>query len=412
MGRLKNIGIEKIRVYPTSLKLDLSTLAKKRGYDVHYMHRELMVKERGINPVWEDALTMAVNAAKPMLTEEDIQSIGLFIVGTETGLDQEKSLSSWAHAYLGLPSACRHFEIKGACYSGTAALKMATSWLASGMAKPGQKALVITTDQSLNALHLPWEYVGGAAAVAMLISCEAHFLTFESEKFGIYAREVSDVIRPLPWIETGNSEDSLFSYMEGLTGAYDDYVENVGTIRFERYFDYNIYHVPFSGISFRAHKQLMCLNEDHSKEEVLASFREKTQPSLCYTSKIGSSYGGSTFIALLSLIHHTENSKKGDRIGIFSYGSGSCAEFYSAKITEKSKAVAEKAGLDQLLAERQNIAVSDYETQENLRVEMSKSMDFTPDLNLIEGLYERHYKGKGKLILKKINGYYRHYEFS
>ncbi|HEX7414318.1 MAG TPA: hydroxymethylglutaryl-CoA synthase, partial [Bacteroidia bacterium] len=88
-------GIEKIRVYPTALKLNLEELAVARGYDVAHMKKELMVVERGVNPPWEDTVTMAVNAAKPMLTQEDIDSIGLLIVATETGLDGEKALSSW-----------------------------------------------------------------------------------------------------------------------------------------------------------------------------------------------------------------------------------------------------------------------------------------------------------------------------
>lgn len=412
MGKLTDIGIEKIRVYPASLKLNLTELAVARGYDVEHMRQELMVQERGLNPLWEDAVTMAVNAALPMLSPEDRNSIGLLIVGTETGLDQEKSLSSWVHYYLGLPASCRHFEIKAACYSGTAALKMAASWLGSGMMRPGQKALVITTDQSLNALHKPWEFVGGAAAVAMLVSGQPDFLCLETDKFGVYAHEVSDVIRPFPWIETGNSEHSLFSYMEGLLGAYEDYAAHVESVSFEDYFKYNVYHVPFSGISFRAHKQLMRLESDPGNDTIRDSFRQKTQPSLAYPCRIGASYGGSIFIALLSLIRHVENSRAGDRIGIFSYGSGSCAEFYSATIGSKSGDMALAAGLDQLLEERPIASIEDYEMLENMRVEMSQQADFTPDLNMVKGLYETQYAGKGKLIFKGSKGFYRSYAFS
>lgn len=412
MGKLTDIGIEKIRVYPAGLKLDLSMLARERGYDTGHLHRELMAFERGLNPLWEDSVTMAVNAALPMLTPEDRASVGLLIVGTETGLDQEKSLSSWVHHFLGLPSACRHFEIKGACYSGTAALKMAAAWLGSGMARPGQKALVITADQSLYALHKPWEFVGGAAAVAMLVSDQPDFLVLETGKFGVYAHEVSDVIRPLPWIETGNSEHSLFSYMEGLIGSYENYVENTGDIRFEDYFKYNVYHVPFSGISFRAHKQLMRLEGDPGPDEVTASFRCKTLPSIQFTGKIGASYGGSVFIALLSLIQHAERPEAGDRIGIFSYGSGSCAEYYSALAGKNARRVAEAAGLGPLLEQRPSVSIKDYETLENQRVEMSKSADFIPDPDLVEGLFDTAYRDREKLIFKAIKGYYRTYEFS
>ncbi len=412
MGGLETFGIEKIGVYPTRLKLDLSELARERGYDLDRLKNDLMVCERGVNPVWEDSVTMATNSAQAILTEADRQSIGLLIVGTETSLDREKSLSSWLHRFLNLPNFCRHFEIKAACYSGTAALKMALSWISSDFARSGQKALIVTTDSSLHALHQPWEYVGGAGAVAMLISQQPDFLRFEPEKFGIYSDEVSDVIRPLPWIETGNSETSLFSYMEGLIGSYENYLENVGNIDFDNYFQYHIYHVPFSGISYRAHKQLLQLDRDRNKAEITSSFNTKVLPSIRYTQRIGATYGGSVFIALLSLVRHAENLQSGDRVSIFSYGSGSCAEFYSAIIGDKAKEVAKRADLDRLLETRFDLSISDYEMFENLRWEMSKHSDFVPDLNLIPGLFESHYRDRNLLIYTGKQGYYRNYEFS
>lgn len=409
---MNTIGIEKIRVYPASLKLDLSALAVTRGYDLKHLHQELMVFERGLNPVWEDSLTMAVNAAIPILSEEDRKSIGLLIVGTETGLDQEKSLSSWVHHYLKLPSSCRHFEIKGACYSGTAAFKMAASWLTSGVARPGQKALVITADQSLNAIHKPWEYVGGAAGVAMLISDQPDFIELEQEKFGIYSHEVSDVIRPLPWIETGNSEHSLFSYMEALGEAYLDYEKNTEVTDFEQYFDYNIYHVPFSGISFRAHKLLMRQSRDFSNDEIINSFNLKTKPSIEVTSKIGASYGGSVYIALLSLIRNATNMTQGKRIGVFSYGSGSCAEYFSVMVNTHSRQIAQESNIEHLLDQRHQVTVEEYEMIENQRVEMSRSENYIPDINLIPNAYTNQYEDQNKLIFKGSKNYYRSYEFS
>ncbi|HWY11135.1 MAG TPA: hydroxymethylglutaryl-CoA synthase, partial [Bacteroidia bacterium] len=387
-------------------------LANARGYDVAHMKKELMVEKRGVNPPWEDTVTMAVNAAKPMLTKEDIDSIGLLILATETGLDHEKSLSSWVFHYLGLPSACRHFEIKIACYSGTAALKMAVSWLSSGMVKKGQKALVITTDESLNSIHKPWEYVCGGGSVALLVSDKPDFLELEIDKFGIYAHEVADVIRPLPWLETGNSEHSLFSYMEALAATYEDYELNVGSVDFKNYFKQNVYHVPFSGISFRAHKLLMQMSSDASLEEVNESFKNKVLPSITYSKDIGGTYGGSIFVAMLATVDNVSDLKANDRIGIFSYGSGSCAEFYSVLVTERSKEVAKHAGLKELLSSRYKITVEQYEAMETDRERRIKDADFDPNFNIVSGLYDSAYKGKGLLIYKGSKGYYRSYDCS
>jgi hydroxymethylglutaryl-CoA synthase len=408
---MKKYGIEKISVYPTALQLDLVTLAKERGYDVEHMRKELMVEKRGVNPPWEDSVTMAVNAAKPMLTQGDIDSIGLLIVASETGLDGEKALSSWVLEHLGLPSNCRHFEVKIACYSGTAALKMAVGWLSSGLVRKGQKALVITTDESLNSIHKPWEYVCGGGSVALLVSDKPDFLELEVEKFGVYAHEVADVIRPLPWLETGNSEHSLFSYMEALAATYEDYEANVGAVDFNTYFKNNVYHVPFAGISFRAHKQLMRMGADATIEEVTESFKTKVLPSITYSKDIGGTYGGSIFVALLATIDNVDL-KANDRIGIFSYGSGSCAEFYSVLVTEKSKEVAKKAGLKAILEKRYKITVPQYEAMETDRERRIKERDFTPDFDMVPGLYDAAFKGKGLLVYTGSKGYYRTYKFS
>ena len=409
---MKKYGIEKINVYPTALQLNLEDLANARGYDVEHMRKELMVEHRGVNPPWEDVVTMAVNAAKPMLSKEDIDSIGLLIIATETGLDGEKSLSSWVFEHLGLPSTCRHFEIKIACYSGTAALKMAVSWLNSGFARKGQKALIVTTDESLNSLHKPWEYICGGGAVAMLVSDKPDFLELEIEKFGVYAHEVSDVIRPLPWLETGNSEHSLFSYMEALAATYEDFEANVPDVNFETYFKYNVYHVPFSGISFRAHKLLMNMNTDSDAETILKSFKKKVFPSITHAKHIGATYGGSIFIALLGTIDVVDDLLPEDRIGVFSYGSGSCAEFYCFKYTAQSKQVAKQGGLKERIQNRIPITVADYEAMEKQRDIRIQEGDYSPFSEALQGLYDKAYKGKGLLTYTGSKGYYREYSFS
>ena len=410
---MKKYGIEKIRVYPTALQLNMEELATVRHYDVEHMRKELMVQKRGVNPPWEDTVTMAVNAAKPMLTKEDIASIGLLIVGTETSLDGEKSVSSWVLQYLGLPSSCRHFEVKIACYSGTAALKMAAAWLSSGMARKGQKALVICTDESLNSIHRPWEYVCGGGSVAMLVSDQPDFLVLEPEKFGLYAHEVADVIRPFPWLETGNSEHSLYAYMEALAGTYEDLEQNMdGPLDYDAYFKYHVYHVPFSGISFRAHKQIMRMGSDASNEEIAENFNKKVLPSINFSKYVGSTYGGSVFLALLSTITAANDLKEEDRISVFSYGSGSCAEMYSVQVTAKSKAIALGTGLTELIEKRYTINVQQYEEMEMAREERIRSKDYVPNHDIVKGLYDTAYKGKGLLIYKGTKDYYRSYDFS
>lgn len=405
------LGIEKIRIYSSSLALDLHALCVARGMDADKILSDLMLEQRCLNPSWEDAVTMAVNAAEPMLTDEDRASIGLLLVGTESSVDQEKSASSWIHDFLRLPSDCMNLEVKSACFAATGALQLALAWLESPVSR-GRKVLVISTDQTTMHIGKPWEPVGGASAAAMLISREPKVIAYERDKMGTYSEEVSDVIRPTPRVETGNSETSLFSYIISVEGAYRDFIEKVGPVDFESYFDRVLYHVPFSGITFRAHKTL--LREFTSVPTRLAreSFDRKTAPALAYNKRMGTSYGASTFIALTGLLDNDTSLRAGARLGLFAYGSGSCAQFYSAIVLPGAREVTQRSELREQLDARRMVSVAEYEQLERERNDSIGVPEFEPSWDLVPGHYEQAYAGRRKLVLRKIQDYYRTYDWS
>ncbi|MCV6639434.1 hydroxymethylglutaryl-CoA synthase family protein [Candidatus Albibeggiatoa sp. nov. NOAA] len=412
---MKNIGIEKIGVYTTPLKCNILELASHRGESLDYVKDSLLVSERSIAPLWEDSVTMAVNSAKSLLTEEDCENIGLLIAATETGLDQEKTISTWAHRYLNLPSTCRVFELKIACHAGAAALKMAESWIASGLNR-GKKALILNTDMSYNMINKGrMEYSLGAGAIALLVSDKSDVAVIESGKSGIHTHEVTDVIRPVPWKEIAlDVEASLFSYMDGLEYAFDEYTKCAGDEVDEDYFDYNLYHVPFPGMAKEAHKLLLELQGQFDKQQRVQSFEQKVLPSLYYPQQIGATYAGSIFLSLFSLIQQAKQIKADERIGIYSYGSGSCSEFFSMLVGQQAKAVTQPqaAQLEQLLQKRYSLSVNQYETLENTRSEVVQQVDFEPDFTVFDNLYENHYKNSGLLVLKQIKDHQRFYEFA
>jgi NAD(P)-dependent dehydrogenase (short-subunit alcohol dehydrogenase family) len=76
------VGIERARVYPCSLALSMADLCAARGHDPADIRDVMMIDERSVNPPFEDPVTMAVNAARPMLTSR--------------GSPRRSSSSSWA----------------------------------------------------------------------------------------------------------------------------------------------------------------------------------------------------------------------------------------------------------------------------------------------------------------------------
>jgi len=352
-----------------------------------------------------------VNAAGPALTAEERAAVGLLLVGTESSVDQEKPVSSWIHHYLGLPDDCLNLEVKHACFAATGALDLATAWLESSQAR-GRKALLVATDQTTLHLGKPWEPVGGAGAVAVLLSRTPRLIAYEDGKLGVHAEEVSDVIRPTMRVETGNSETSLFSYLTGVEGAYRKYVEAVGAVDFDTYFKKVVYHVPFGGMTFRAHKSILRDYTSIPNREARAHYERKTAASLVYNRRMGATYGASTFIALTGLVDTSDDLVAGDRIGLFAYGSGSCAQFYSALLLPEARAVTRATDLARQLDARRRVSVSEYEALEIARDASIAVPEFVPDRELLGDWYDRFYAGQGRLVLKGVHEYYREYAFS
>ncbi|PWU11186.1 MAG: hydroxymethylglutaryl-CoA synthase [Terriglobia bacterium] len=412
MGAVTQPGIEKIGVYPGSLALAMPDLCAAREQDPIKIRDAMMIDERSINPLWEDPVTMAVNAANSLLEGEDREKIELLIVASESGVDQEKPISTWAHRYLGLTPHCRNFELKHACYGGTAGLQMAASWVASGVS-PGAKALIITTDQSRTHLGKPWEFVLGAGAAAILVSDQPRLVELELGKSGYWTYEIADLTRPTAKVETGNSETSLISYLEALEGAYAHFLCRAKPESdFDTYFQRHVYHAPFGGMTWRAHRTLLREWKTLSRDESWAHFQHKSLSALRYLRRMGGTYSGSTFIGLLAMIEADAGIRAGDRIAVFSYGSGSCAEFYCVKACEGAREIARAQCVTQKLDARRRLSVAEYECLERRRSDLVDEGDYQTLGHSPSDWFEAHYQGKGLLIYSGMRDYYRQYEWS
>jgi hydroxymethylglutaryl-CoA synthase len=406
------VGIEKIGVYPGSLCLPMLALCEARGRKPDDICGAMMIDERSLNPLWEDPVTMGVNTANLILTEEDRRRIELLIVASESAVDYEKPLSTWIQRYSGINANCRNFEIKHACYGGTAALQMAASWLASGFSR-GAKALLVMTDQSRTHIGKPWEFVLGAASTAVLLSNEPSILELDLERTGYFTNEVSDLIRPTPTVETGNSETSLVSYMEALEGAFEHFTERVPEARnYDEYFQRHLYHMPFGGMAWRAHKTLLRFQAPVSTKEAWANFERKGAGALRYVRRMGTTYSSSLFIGLLGLVDTTPEIEPGERVSLFSYGSGCCAEFYCGKIGDAARAGTAAAALQEKLDARLSVTVPEYEAIERQREKWADSGDYDVPLDTLNGWYDRFYAGKRLLTLTGVHEYYRQYAWS
>jgi hydroxymethylglutaryl-CoA synthase len=406
------VGLEKIGAHPCAATLDIATLCEARGLDPANFRGRLLCEQRSVMSPFEDVVTLAVNAARPMLTDDDRRAIRLLIVATESAPDQEKPVSSWVHHYLDLDPRCRNFEVKHACYGATGAMQLAAGWLLSGL-EPGAKALIVNADHALLHLEGAQEPVLGAGAVALLVSAAPRIVEFDLGWNGVYAHEVADIFRPAPGLETGDADESLLSYLDAVEATYDAYVAKVGgPVDFERFFAANVYHVPFGGLAQRAHLRLARRELGLTKAEAEAHWARKSSASLTYNRRTGGVYGAATFYALAGLIEHSPALQAGDRVGIYSYGSGSCAEFYSVRLCEGAREAVAAARIPALLDERRALTMAEYEACERAIHAAICARDHETPLDLVPGLYDSHYRGRGRLVFRGTRNHFRSYEWS
>ncbi|OHD57422.1 MAG: hypothetical protein A2Y33_08025 [Spirochaetes bacterium GWF1_51_8] len=407
---MKKVGIEKINIYGCSLSMEQVDLAKARGRDPERVLTDFMIDTRSLNPPYEDTVTMGANAAIPIISEEDKKDIGMLIVGTEGSVDFGKPISTNIHAALGLNPNVRTYETKHACYSGVAALDTAINWIASGL-NHGKKALVIAADFSRKHFNKDHEFVLGGTAAAVLVSDTPKVIEYEIEKKGSWTTNVYDTFRPSAHAEVGNNEVSLYSYQDALEGAYMDYLAKVGgTIDFDKYFVNNIYHMPFPGMAFHGHRVLCKIAGISKKSQIEEHFKIKTLPSLRYAKRVGSTYGASNFVGLCGVIKTNDALKAGDRIGLFSYGSGCMGEYYSALVCPEARKTIDSMKIDEAFDARRKVSVAEYEKIENLRESYIENPNFTPDFSVADNWYDKFYKGSGKLVLKEVKDFFRTYE--
>lgn len=411
-------GIELMNIYCGSAAINVDELAKLRGLD-NDRFSKLLMKQKTVPMTFEDPISNGVNAAKPIidkLSEEEKNQIDMVITCTESGIDFGKSMSTYIHHHLGLKKNCRLFEIKNACYSGTAGFQMAVNFVLSQTA-PNRKVLVIATDimrmNTIEGLTMDMTFgepSTGSGAVAMLISNKPTIFQVDNGANGYYGYEVMDTCRPVPDTEAGDVDLSLLSYLDCCENTFKEYQKRVEGVDYQKSFDYLAFHTPFGGMVKGAHRSNMRKFNKMKPDEIEQDFENRVSPSIEYCQRVGNIMGATTHLALASAIDngHFNRTK---RIGIFSYGSGCCSEFYSGIVTIEGQQALKKMKLNETLNDRYIMSMEEYEAS----FAYNEDLKFgTRNLKVNTALFPQIFgqiNGKNKLILAGINEFHREYEW-
>lgn len=385
------IGIDKIGFAMPKFFLDIRDLATARGIEPDKFTKGLLQLEMSIPPVSQDIVTLGAQAAFEILDKEDLEKIDMIIVGTESGIDQSKASSVFIHNLLDIQPFVRAIEVKEACYGATAALDFAKNHV---MNNPESRVLVIASDIAKYGIKASGESTQGAGSCAMLITSNPRVLELNNDNVCL-TRDVMDFWRPnysqYAFVE---GKFSTEQYLDCLTTTWNRYLEKNNKQLSD--FDAICLHLPYPKLGLKGLNTLLETESDEAiKEKLSARFNE----SILYSQRVGNIYTGSLFLGLLSLLENSTNLNPGDKIALYSYGSGAVAEIFSMTLVPGYEKQLKQNRFEEFNS-RTRISVEEYEAMffRDTTVDSEGNLDIS-DI-----------KDDSKFVLEKIENHKRIYK--
>lgn len=377
----KDVGIIAMEIYFPSQYVDQAELEQFDGVSAGKYTVGLGQTRMGFCSDREDINSLCLTVVQRLMERNSLSydSVGRLEVGTETIIDKSKSVKT---VLMQLFEESGNTDVEGidttnACYGGTAALFNAVNWVESS-SWDGRYALVVAGDIAVYATGGA-RPTGGAGAIAMLVGPNAP-LCFDRGLRGTHMQHAYDFYKPdmVSEYPVVDGKLSIECYLSALDRCYTVYRNKIHA-QWQREglekrfsledFGYMVFHSPycklvqksfarlllndflshpdpntesgtFSGLeAFREVKpEETYFDRDVEKAFMKASaelFGQKTQASLLVSSQNGNMYTPSVYGCLASVLaQHTAQQLAGQRIGLFSYGSGFAATLYSISVTQ------------------------------------------------------------------------------
>lgn len=344
------LGIDDISAATGSLMFPLASLADAQGTSAGKYHRGIGQVEMSLPSADEDIVTLAARAAAPIIERHGTGGIRTVLFATESGIDQSKAAGIFVHELLGLDPHVRVVELKEACYSATSALQFALGLVAR---RPDEKVLVIASDVARYELDSSGEATQGSGAVAMLVTANPRILQIEDAS-GLFTENVHDFWRPNDRSTAiVDGRYSVTVYLRAVEAAWRDYLSRGGA-EFSSIARV-CFHQPFTKMAAKAMQTLAKVAGADDVAARVASLED----TMVLNRRLGNSYTASTYMALLSLLEGGALGA-GERVGVFSYGSGAVAEFFTGLLVDGYRDQLRLGAMDRMLDERRVIEYPEY----------------------------------------------------
>ncbi|MDK1726250.1 hydroxymethylglutaryl-CoA synthase [Dellaglioa algida] len=321
------IGIDRINFFTSNQYVDMVELAQARDVDPNKYLIGIGQSKMAVIPATQDVVTLGANAADPLIDDENRDKIDFVIFATESGIDNSKSAGAYISGLLGL-SHVRAIEVKQACYGATAAIQLAKGHVALN---PDSQVLVIGADIARYGLHTSGEPTQGGGAVAMLITKNPGILELDEES-GFITEDTMDFWRPLNHSEAlVDGKTSQNVYLDFFNKTWTEYKGKTKLTLSD--FKAMLFHLPYTKLGTKGLKEVLLEANEDEKVELTREFEAAKR----YNNQVGNLYTGSLYLSFISLLENSKDLEIGDRVGLYSYGSGAVGEFFSGKLASEFK---------------------------------------------------------------------------
>ncbi len=327
-----NVGIVSYGAYIPRYRIRVEEITKVWGANANSIIDGLMVYEKSVPDIDEDAITIAVEAARHAINRANInpEKIGAIYTGSESHPYAVKPSSTVVGEAIGATPELTVADFEFACKAGTAAIQTCMGMVDSGMIELG---LAIGSDVSQGAPGDALEYTAAAGGVAYVIGKKDLVANIESTYS--YTTDTPDFWRRegKPYPEHGGRFTGEPGYFKHVTSAAQGLMKKMGTKPSD--YDYAIFHQPNGKFPTRVAKML-----DFTNEQI--------KPGLVVT-RLGNTYSGSCMMGLAATL---DIAKAGDRIFMTSFGSGAGSDAFSFTVTDRIEDIRNGApSIEKLLAD-------------------------------------------------------------
>jgi hydroxymethylglutaryl-CoA synthase len=375
-----SIGIGDINLYVPSPRLDLDLLIDERirwnpRLARHLERARQVTGQRAIRfpDPWEDTSTMAASAVYGLLKRNPgrIPSLRYLSVGTETGVDHSKPVSSYVQGMLkktglDIPASLTNFQVQHACAGGTLALMSVGAMLSLGSQR--DSGLVICSDIARYKTESTAEVTQGAGAAALFVENNPRLLEMDLSTQGYCSRDVDDFFRPLgSKIAQVQGRYSMECYLDNLEQAFLDHCRrrDIEPAQLLSNTDYFVFHAPFRNMPEKALQKLLQQHLGLVNGQTEAFMRARSVSSaIDPVAEIGNTYSASMYIALAFQLYERYRVLGNEIVGktflLASYGSGNTMIVLSGRVAAGAPGVIGNWDLQSLLNAGKSSSMEEY----------------------------------------------------